>query len=869
MNHYVFGEKPQIAILIKDSYFNRKDIQEYYVDRLGLDCMAFTLEYPNNKVTANQAKEYMKKLLPYLVKLGITHLYVADSAYFKVLTKQKKAEIHLGYVLPCKMTNHEHLHVIYGVNYGQLMYNENHLSKLNISLDALKCSVLGLDNTLGDISFKAIYNEPERLYELLQAPMLAIDIETTGLTLNSELVSIAFASNEHDGMAFMVKDKELIKDFFIKYKGYKIFHNATFDIKQIIYHCFMSNPSDIQGMLFGLHTVCKNLHDTKVIAYLATNNTQGNELGLKELSHEFIGNYAVDVKDVTKLNEDELLEYNLKDTLATFYVFNKYYPLMLQDNQFDIYQNIMIPSLKVIIQMELIGLPVNMDKVNELTPKLYQISDTALQSIMSHSSIGLVEKVLNQKAMNQYNAKHKKQKTEDDFDIKFNPSSGNHLRILLYDVLELPVLAYTATKQPSTDNKTLQKLKHHTEHSELIQALLDYLGVQKIISTFVPVLQNATYRDGWYYVQGNFNSTGTVSGRWSSSSPNLQQIPSNSSYGKLIKECFSAKKGFIFCGADYTSLEAKIDALLTQDPAKLGIYINGYDSHAYNTYFYWKNQFNYPFITDESKAFKLGDTYYTENDTITYQNKPITVGEYHALGHQDIHLVSAKELNKHTLNLIKTKHADMRSRSKPVTFALQYFGVEQTLVNNAGFSMEEATAIKANHDSLYQASIDYKEKRKQQTTLDGYATVAFGLRVRTPVLAKTVLGNKVTPYQAEAEARTVGNAMFQSYCMLNTRCMNAFMQRVWDSEYKYDILPVASIHDANYFIIKDNIHVVKWVNDTLIKEMNWQDLPEIKHDIVGLGGELDLYPTWANPITLPNNVNRNQIKEIVKNHMSK
>lgn len=92
---------------------------------------------------------------------------------------------------------------------------------------------------------------------------------------------------------------------------------------------------------------------------------------------------------------------------------------------------------------------------------------------------------------------------------------------------------------------------------------------------------------------------------------------------------------------------------------------------------------------------------------------------------------------------------------------------------------------------------------------------------------------------------------------------------VWESEYKYDILPVASIHDANYFIIKDNVHVVKWVNDNLIQEMNWQELPEIKHDKVGLGGELDLYPTWANPITLPNNINRNKIKEIVKNNLKK
>lgn len=71
--------------------------------------------------------------------------------------------------------------------------------------------------------------------------------------------------------------------------------------------------------------------------------------------------------------------------------------------------------------------------------------------------------------------------------------------------------------------------------------------------------------------------------------------------------------------------------------------------------------------------------------------------------------------------------------------------------------------------------------------------------------------------------------------------------------------------DAVYLVIKDNINVVKWVNDNLIECMQWQELPEIKHDKVKLSAELDLfYPSWANEITLPNNISRKEIKEIVK-----
>ena len=72
------------------------------------------------------------------------------------------------------------------------------------------------------------------------------------------------------------------------------------------------------------------------------------------------------------------------------------------------------------------------------------------------------------------------------------------------------------------------------------------------------------------------------------------------------------------------------------------------------------------------------------------------------------------------------------------------------------------------------------------------------------------------------------------------------------------------VHDAIYLMIRDNIHVVKWVNDNLMDCMSWQELNEIKHDKVKLSAELGLfYPDWSNEITLPNNINRKQIKEIV------
>lgn len=192
-------------------------------------------------------------------------------------------------------------------------------------------------------------------------------------------------------------------------------------------------------------------------------------------------------------------------------------------------------------------------------------------------------------------------------------------------------------------------------------------------------------------------------------------------------------------------------------------------------------------------------------------------------------------------------------------------GTPYTLQQNCGFSPEESQQIYDNYHSMYKQSDLWVKDKLDLCTKQGYIDVAFGLRIRTPLLAKSILGSSKTPYEVQAEARSVGNAISgQSYGLLNNRAIVAFMQKVWNSEYKYDIMPVSLIHDAIYLIIKDDIRVVEWVNKHLIQEMQWQELEELKHDKVKLGAELDLYyPDWSNPITLPNNINQEEIKLLV------
>ncbi|MFC0819749.1 DNA polymerase [Moraxella marmotae] len=652
-----YSDNPIVAILIKDSYYDTAKLEQYYVDYLAhhniTDVMACELSYPSTgKLSVTAARKQILKLLPAFSHHGIQYLYVADATYFKALTGLSQADRHIGYVLPCKLKGFEHIQIVFGINYGQLLYNPTSATKLDFSLQTLVNHIQGNYQPLGDIIHKASYPSTDdeiddALAYLHNYPTLACDIETTGLELGSQLYSIAFAYNQHEGVAFKVTDNQRLKRFFESYKGTLIFHNATFDIKHIIYNCFMSHARDFRGLLHGLHTLCSRVEDTMIIAYLATNNTQGNTLGLKELSQPFTGNYAIDVKDVLAHPLATVLEYNLKDTLATYWVYTQYKPKMLKDNQESIYHAIMLPSIKTIVQIELHGMPMNMDKVVQAKAQLLSQSQAALQSIYDNRHIKAVTHKLQKRELERINKNLKtKQHTMDKVkDYLFKPNSTAHLSYLLYDYLKMPVLDYTPNKQPAVGGKTLEKLINHTDEPDtvaLLTALVEYAKAQKILSTFIPAFEKAQPKDNWHYLHGNFNLGGTLSNRLSSSNPNLQNLPSGSTFGKLVKQCFQAPDDWLFVGADFASLEDRINALLTKDSNKLKVYTDGYDGHCLRAYAYWGDKMSdieLADITDTCYHAKVGlsEIFWKSSDTINYQGKQYNGDDFYAMvAHQKL-----------------------------------------------------------------------------------------------------------------------------------------------------------------------------------------------------------------------------------------
>ena len=869
MHHIIFEENDtyDVAILIKNAAFRKKDLQENYIDESSLPTNAFiglSLKYnEDNKAPASLRREHLKSVLKAADSLKVKILYVCDTEYFKTLSGKAVAEPYSGYIMDCVIEGFEHIGVVLGLNHQRLFYNPILKEKILRGISSIEQHLSGIYITPGsDIIHSASYplsiNDMRDAYKQLhQYPELVCDIETFSLMLHkAHLGSVAFAWDKNNGIAMPidlhqlspdaleiipgVKNQQhtrykhsplrrgILRNFLLTYKGKLTYHNANFDVKILIFTLFAyENPLDYTGILEGLEVLTKNFDDIKLISFLATNSTARVNLSLKELAQEFAGNYAVEsITDITRIPLMELLEYNLVDCLSTWYVKEKYHQTMIDDDQQEIYNEILLPSVKNILQIELTGMPLNIDKVRSARNKLSTIKKDIINRLFSLPEVISFQEQLRMEACIKANLLLKKKvKAIDEFqDVFFNPNSSTQIGKLLFDNLKLECTEYTPTGEPATGNKVLAEVLHTATtqaQKDILQLLMELSDVSIILNNFLKNFLTKSIRkaDGLYYLHGNHNIGGTVSGRLSCSDPNMQQIPSTGTpYAKLIKNCFEPPSGWLLMGADFASLEDRISALTTKDPNKLKVYTDGYDGHCLRAFYYFGEQMK-------------GIV-----DTVT------------------------------SINSIALKYPELRQDSKAPTFLLTYGGKAYGLEKTVGLTKEDALKIETNYHKMYKVSDDWVAQKVNQATIDGYVTCAFGLRVRTPILKQVYLGKQSTPYEAQSEARTAGNALGQSYGLLNARAGIEFQERVLASEYKTMIRPIAQIHDSLYFLVKDHLACVTWFNKNLIECMEWQELPEIQHPTVKLGGEVELfYPSWAYSTPIPNNTSKAQIYNIAKN----
>jgi len=805
------------VLLCKEPTMGNAAISEYYLKPLAKEgipessVLLLPLLYnTSTKVLAKTAKAYLDKLITKIPN-GIDKLIIADSDYFKFITKTTKVSDNYGSVIKGGHPGYCDFNCVYVPNYKSLFKQPENAQLIKLGIKAIAGRAAAVLINSAEYGFQ-YGSDRELLDSLYQYSVLSTDIETTGLSLEDEIISISFAWTKHDGLAvdLSITGIHYLKEFLETYKGKLLFHNGLFDVKMLIRNLWMEHATDYIGMMEGLKYF-KNFDDTMILAYLAKNATTKISLKLKEVALEYVGNYAIEIQDITKYTKREILKYNLIDALATFYVWEKYAAEASSRPYLEIFQ----PSLCPLIKMMLVGLPLDADRIHEVNSILTAKEKVLNEQIQLNTCVQTFNITLQKDTCVKANAKLKKlvKPINDFLDTEFNPSSHLQLSTLLFDSLCLPILDKTKSGAPATGGDVLKDLANHTTDEDILDLLKfirDLSEVSKINGTFIKAfLQEEDF------LHGNLKLGGTQSGRLASNSPNLTNLPAHGPMGKLVKSCIVAPDGWLFAGADFSALEERIGAILSKDPERIKVYTDGYDGHSLRAQTYFADQM--PDIDPTNVA---------------------------------------------SINSIKDKYPELRRRSKGPTFALQYMGTAYTLHKRTGFPMDQAIKIEKAFHKLYKVSQEFNEHNKRFMEEHGYVECAFGLKLRTPIISQCVLGNSKTPHEADKEARSANNAITQSWGMLLNRAMNATNTRIEEAGYSTDILPCNMIHDAGYFLVKEEPECVKFLNDVLIEEMEWNDDDVIRSTHVPMKASLEVGKSWDKLTQLNNNATLEEIIDV-------
>lgn len=556
-------------------------------------------------------KEFSKTLNSY------SYIITTNATLYKHLTKSSKVENREGIVTKSVLDNY----CVYLTNYSSYLLNPNKITLIQHGISNLLEHINDVQVEPKEVVQLTNLNEIKQFIHTLTYETKPVTVDIEGFSLkhySCGIGSIAFGvspilaySFTVDTSDYSVEIRKLLKHYF-QHRNHKcIYHNASFDITVLIYQLFMSNLLDQVGLLNGLEIMTNNIDDTYLISYLCLNSCSRESYSLKTLAQPYLGDWGVDVTDITTIPTNELLEYNGLDSIGTYWVYEKYSKLLKEENQVKQYNELFLPSLTDIIQMQLTGIPINMQKVLQVNTELNDKQTLLMKSLYELETIQQFQLTQADQWVIEKNKKLKvKRVTTADYKEKFNPNSSKQVQALLFDYLKLPVISYTQAKQPSVDRDTLKALAKQTKETtkQLLEILIDLSDLSMIISTFLPAFMDAQECNGWHYLFGSFKLGGTVSGRMSSNSPNLQNIPSKSKYGEVIKSCVEAPKGYLFVGLDYSSLEDKISALTTKDVNKLDVYVKGFDGHSLRAYAYFQDQL--PDITNKLNLIEPNRKYY-------------------------------------------------------------------------------------------------------------------------------------------------------------------------------------------------------------------------------------------------------------------
>ncbi|MFA6307494.1 MAG: DNA polymerase I [Patescibacteria group bacterium] len=391
----------------------------------------------------------------------------------------------------------------------------------------------------------------EKFYTILKSqPIFAFDTETSGLDILTEkILGISFSWQAKIAYYIDLRDPKFaekvldkLKTIFADDKIAKIGHNIKFDYKVL-----KILGINLQGIVF----------DTLVAAYLINYN---RGLKLEELAFSYLGYKKLkledlldektnkkDTVDVLSIDSTRLAWYGAEDADITFRLYKKLYPLIKDSKNLELLQKIEIPLIPVLADMELDGISLD----NKFLAKMEVDLKKELENLTKQI--------------------HKLAGSE------FNIASPAQLKKILFEDLKISTQGIKKTKTGiSSAAAELEKMK---DAHPIIPLIVDFRELSKLQSTYVSALpelvSNKTKR-----LHTSFNQTVTATGRLSSSNPNLQNIPIRSELGKKIRQAFVVPKDYILLSADYSQIELRIVASLSNDPKMIATFKKGEDIHA-------------------------------------------------------------------------------------------------------------------------------------------------------------------------------------------------------------------------------------------------------------------------------------------------
>ena len=403
-----------------------------------------------------------------------------------------------------------------------------------------------------------LITSPEKFHEwitlLKQADLFAIDTETTSLDyMNAKLIGISFAvsaekaaylpiSHDYLGAPTQLPLEQVLaelKPLLENPQQKKVGQNIKYNMEVLAnYHI------DVAGAAF----------DTMLESYVL--DSTGNRHDLDSLALKFLGCKTIAYEEIARKGSKQLTfnqievekagEYAAEDAEVTLRLHQTLWPRISAESGLKhIFTDIEMPLVPVLVRIERNGVLIDPDKLKtqgkELEKRLHELEKEAFHLA----------------------------------GMDFNINSPKQLQEILFQQLKLPVLQKTPTGQASTADNVLQELALEFEMPRII---IEFRSLSKLLSTYTNRLpEQINSQTG--RIHTSYNQTGTATGRLSSSEPNLQNIPIRTPEGRRIRQAFIAPKNYKLISADYSQIELRLMAHISEDPNLLSAFANNLDVH--------------------------------------------------------------------------------------------------------------------------------------------------------------------------------------------------------------------------------------------------------------------------------------------------